>query len=32
MKTRRKRNNADVMSAFIATKAEIDEMLRRLQP
>ncbi len=31
MKTRRKRNNADVMSSFIATRAEIDEMLRRLQ-
>ena len=31
MKTRRQQNQAEAQSAFIATKAEIDEKLRRLQ-
>ncbi len=31
MRTRRHQNNTDALNAFIATKAEIDERLRRLQ-
>ncbi|PRY19697.1 hypothetical protein CLV78_11929 [Aliiruegeria haliotis] len=31
MKTRRQQNEAEALSAFIATKAKIDEMLSRLQ-
>ncbi|PRY23515.1 hypothetical protein CLV78_1044 [Aliiruegeria haliotis] len=31
MKTRRQQNQAEALSTFIATKAEIDTMLRRLQ-
>nr|WP_093162334.1 hypothetical protein [Aliiruegeria lutimaris] len=31
MRTRRHQNNKDALNAFIATKAEIDEMVRRLQ-
>ena len=31
MKTRRQQNHAEALSTFIATKAEIDTMLRRLQ-
>ena len=31
MKTRRQQNNDEALNAFIATKAEIDTMLQRLQ-
>ncbi|NDR56686.1 hypothetical protein FPS10_09645 [Pseudoruegeria sp. M32A2M] len=31
MKTRHQQNQAEALSAFIATKAEIDTMLHRLQ-